>query len=73
MPEFVKPGLDEELSKNYCWPPIRSDGRINCESVLDFQKWAVKKGLLDSPVPKEKYWDPRFVEHAGQVLDIPVR
>jgi NitT/TauT family transport system substrate-binding protein len=66
-------GLDEGLLKNCCWPSVHSDGRINCESVSDFQQWAVKKGLLDSLIPKEQFWDPSFVEHACQALNISTR
>jgi NitT/TauT family transport system substrate-binding protein len=63
-------GLDEELLTDCCWPAIRADGRINCESVLDFQRWAIERGLLDDLVTKEQFWDPHFVEHACGILDI---
>ena len=51
-----------------CWPQIRNDGRINPQSKLDFQNWALATGLLDSKMPIEKMWDPRFVEYANKVL-----
>jgi NitT/TauT family transport system substrate-binding protein len=66
MEEFTK--LDQELLKMSCWMPMRSDGYINVESVLDFQAWAVEKGYLDRPVTEEQFWDPSFVEYANQVL-----
>jgi NitT/TauT family transport system substrate-binding protein len=66
-------GLDDELLRDCCWPPIRSDGRINLDSVLDFQRWGLEKGLLDKQVPIEQFWNPSFVEHACQVLDLPIR
>ena len=59
-------GLDRELLKEACWQPIRGDGRINVESVLDFQRWAVRRGALDAVVPPERFWDPSFVEEANQ-------
>jgi len=64
-------GLDRELLKEACWQPIRGDGRINVESVLDFQRWAVRRGALDAVVPPEKFWDPSFVEEAVKVLGPP--
>ena len=64
-------GLDQELLKEACWPSFRDDGKINVQSVLDFQAWAVEKGLLDSPATEEQFWDPSFVEYANQVLGTP--
>jgi len=60
--------LDEIVLKEACWPQVNNDGQINPQSVLDFQDWATAKGLLDSKMPIEKMWDPRFVEYANQVL-----
>lgn len=70
LAEFT--GLDRELLKRTCWLPIRNDGRINVESVLDFQDWAAGKGFLDSKVTEEKFWDPSFVQYANQVLKTPL-
>jgi len=61
-------GLDRDLIRKACWPQFRSDGRINVKSVLDFQSWAVKKGLLDTPTTEKQFWDPIFVEYANKVL-----
>jgi len=61
-------GFDRELLKRACWPPIRSDGKIEIKSVLDFQDWSIKKGLLDKPVTENQFWDPSFIEYANQVL-----
>jgi len=61
-------GLDKELLEQACWPHFREDGRINVQSVLDFQHWAVEQGYLDSPVTEEQFWDPSFVEYANEVL-----
>jgi NitT/TauT family transport system substrate-binding protein len=61
-------GLDRELLTQACWPPFRDDGRINVQSVLDFQAWALENGYLDSLVTEEQFWDPSFVEYANQVL-----
>jgi NitT/TauT family transport system substrate-binding protein len=61
-------GLDETLLRKACWPPLRDDGQINVQSVIDFQAWAVRREYLDNPVPEQQFWDPSFVEHANEVL-----
>jgi len=61
-------GLDEELLKKTCWPAIRQDGRVNIESILAFQDWAVKNGLLDKVLPSSQFWDPTFIRHADEFL-----
>ncbi|MFC1561214.1 ABC transporter substrate-binding protein, partial [Candidatus Latescibacterota bacterium] len=66
-------GLDQELLKKACWLPIHEDGRINAESVLDFQAWAVEKGYLDNTITENQFWDPSFIEYANEVLKIPIR
>jgi len=61
-------GLDKELLKKTCWPSIRNDGQINVESILDFQKWGLKRGLLDKEVLPKQFWDPGFIEYANKIL-----
>jgi len=60
--------LDPELLKKACWPSFHKDGRINTQSILEFQSWAVKKGYMEQAIAIEKIWDPSFVDHANQVL-----
>ncbi len=60
--------LDRGLLEAMCWPGFRADGMIDTQTLVDFQSWAHDKELLDSPVPVEKFWDPRFVEEANRVL-----
>jgi NitT/TauT family transport system substrate-binding protein len=60
--------LDQSLLSEACWPQISNDGQINPQSVLDFQDWAVAKGLQDSKIKIENFWEPHFVEYANQVL-----
>lgn len=64
-------GLDRELLKEACWQPIRGDGKINVKSVIDFQRWAVKRGALDAVVPPERFWDPSFIDEANKILGPP--
>ena len=47
---------------------IRENGAIDVESVLDFQRWAVRRGVLDAALPPAKFWDPSFVEEADRAL-----
>jgi NitT/TauT family transport system substrate-binding protein len=61
--------LEPELLMQACWPPVRSNGQISTQEVLDFQAWAVAKGLQESIVPEDGFWDPEFVENATQHLD----
>jgi len=61
--------LDRSILQDACWPQISADGGINTQSVLDFQDWAVAKGLQDSKkLSVEQMWEPSFVDHANQVL-----
>jgi len=65
--------LDRELLKESCWQPIRGDGKINVESILDFQRWAVRRGALDAPVAPERFWDSSFIDEANKILGPPAR
>jgi NitT/TauT family transport system substrate-binding protein len=63
--------MDRELLQDVCWRKWRKDGRIDTKSLLEFQDWAVKKNLLDRKAPVDRFWDPRYVEHANQVIGEP--
>lgn len=60
--------LPAELLKKMCWPALHPDGMINQESMLDFQDWAVKKGIVKTPATAEQLFDTSFVEYAAQQL-----
>jgi NitT/TauT family transport system substrate-binding protein len=60
--------LDTELLKQMCWPAMRSDGAVNVDSLLDFQQWAMNKGLQQTALTREQMWDPSFVTTANQRL-----
>ncbi len=64
-------GLTPELVRRSCWTWIRGDGKIDTDSVLDFQRWAVRRGVLDAPLPPEKFWDPSFIDEANRILEPP--
>lgn len=61
--------LDPPFLQQVCWPALRSDGQIDVDSVLDFQSWALRKGLVDEALSEMQFWDPSFVEHAARRLD----
>ncbi|HQR66418.1 MAG TPA: ABC transporter substrate-binding protein [Thermoanaerobaculia bacterium] len=61
-------GLGAETLRESCWTLIHSDGTIDTEGVLDFERWAVRRGVLDAVVPPERFWDPSFAEAAGRNL-----
>jgi NitT/TauT family transport system substrate-binding protein len=60
--------LKPEEVKQVCWQPIKSDGMVNIQSVLDFQDWAIAKGYQMSAVTEEQLWDPSFIEYAVEQL-----
>ncbi|HUM02582.1 MAG TPA: ABC transporter substrate-binding protein [Thermoanaerobaculia bacterium] len=61
-------GLSPEYLRKICWTWIDRDGRINPDSILAFQRWAVRRGLLDAVVPTESFWDPSFLDTAKKTL-----
>jgi NitT/TauT family transport system substrate-binding protein len=61
-------GLDPDFLRKACWSWIRGDGRIDTDSLLGFQRWAVRRRVLDAPLPPEKYCDPSFAEEASRIL-----
>jgi len=61
--------LDAEFVRKMTWPYIRGDGRLNIESIIEFQKWAMGEGALDRSVAEEEFWEPHFTDHALRVLN----
>lgn len=53
----------EELLET-CWVAVREDGRVDLQSLLEYQRWAVPRGLLSRVLEAEEIWEPRFVEEA---------
>ena len=59
-------GLDVELLKRACWPPMHADGIITTDTINAYQAWVLSNGLIDNILPVEEYWYPSFVEAAGK-------
>jgi NitT/TauT family transport system substrate-binding protein len=62
--------LDSQLLEQTRWPTLRRDGRVDFAGVRDFQHWAAGRGLVDSLITEEQFFDPRFVEYAARVLHV---
>lgn len=62
-------GWERALLEEACWAPMRDDGRINTESIAEFQEWALARGDLDEIVPPSVYLDTTFAHYARERLD----
>jgi NitT/TauT family transport system substrate-binding protein len=66
MAEFTNSSIEE--SQSICWQTFTSDGSVNIDSVLDFQKWANDKKYLDYTLTPEEFYDGSFLEYAQAQL-----
>ena len=41
---------------------MRDDGGIQEEQILDFQRWALRRGYIHRIVEIDELWDPWFTE-----------
>jgi|GEM_PF-527482 len=62
-------GLSLEEVGQACWQPIKADGYINIEGIMDFQEWALAKGYIDAIVEPEQFWDSTFVDYAIENME----
>jgi NitT/TauT family transport system substrate-binding protein len=61
-------GLEPELVRKACWISMDGDGDIHEESLLGYQRWALRQGLVDRIVPVGEFWDPSFAGRAVEIL-----
>jgi NitT/TauT family transport system substrate-binding protein len=61
-------GLAQDFLNRCCWAPIREDGQINLQSLLDFQSWALTKRYLPKAAYREQLWEPRFAVNGHAAL-----
>jgi NitT/TauT family transport system substrate-binding protein len=66
MSAFLK--ITPDVAKQSCWQPMRTDGSIDVQSVVDYQQWAVEKGYGIKTLEVNEFWDPSFVQYANSVL-----
>ena len=62
-------GLTPEEVTEACWQPIKADGQINVEAIMDFQEWALAKGYLDAIVDPDQFWDSQFIDYANENME----
>lgn len=62
-------GLEEELLEQVCWAHFAEGARINPDSIIAFQEYLFGRGLIDSVVPIETFWDPTFTDYAVEVVE----
>jgi ABC-type nitrate/sulfonate/bicarbonate transport system substrate-binding protein len=61
--------LDADFVRRMCWPSVPADGHVDLESLDQYQKWALREGLVDRVLRADELWDRSFVDHANRVLD----
>jgi hypothetical protein len=55
-------GEDPAVLRGACWSFEQGDGRVRIESVMRFQNWARRRGLIDRILTGTELWDPGFSE-----------
>lgn len=58
--------LEPALLKRICWPSYTLDGQIDAQAMSDYSAWAAAQGLADKALSPAEFWDPQFVEAAGE-------
>lgn len=53
--------LEPDLLRKVCWAPIPADGSINLESMMGFQEWMLRQGLLDNVLSPDRFMDARIL------------
>ena len=61
--------LERNFVEEACWPSLRLEGLIATSLLLDFQNWGVERGLLDTSVTEEQFWDSSLAEDANALLN----
>jgi NitT/TauT family transport system substrate-binding protein len=62
--------LDRTLIQNACWSAIQVDGHLNDDDIIEFQNWAIERGMLDGPpMTADDFWDSSFIDYANQELE----
>lgn len=65
--EFTQ--LDPEDIRGSCWTSFKPDGKVDTETLLGFQDWALEKGYIDSLLDLDQFWTSEFVDAALQELE----
>jgi NitT/TauT family transport system substrate-binding protein len=62
--------LSPELISKMCWSNSSLDGKLNVQSLLDYEQWLMKRGLLDKMIEPTEFYDPSFAESAVKELGV---
>jgi NitT/TauT family transport system substrate-binding protein len=65
--------LDPALLRRACWPAMAEDGAVNIASILAFQDWASKQGLVDRAATAAQILDTTYAAQAQQRLGAPAK
>lgn len=66
LADFTKLPADE--IKEACWTSFQPDGKIDTQSLLDFQQWTIQKGYVARASDLSQMWDPQFADQADAIL-----
>ncbi len=55
--------------KQMCWPSYYRDGRVEVQTIADFQKWALERKLIDRIVNEDEFFEPKLVAQANAALE----
>ena len=59
--------LDDATLAAVCMPTVPTDGKILIESIDRFVAWAVEQDYIDRALTSDEFWDPTFVDAAGEM------
>ncbi len=65
--------LEPDLLRRACWPAMAEDGAVDIASILAFQDWAIKQGLVDRAATTAQIMDTTFAAQAHQRLGAPAK
>ncbi len=60
---------DTAAVRTACWPAIRGDARLNVASMLEFQDWAFRRGLLEHPARPDQLFDTTLLASVDSLSD----
>ena len=65
--------IGADTVRSLCVPPIRNDGGLELESILEFQKWGVERAHQMRTLAPAEFADPELVRKASAALDREAR
>ena len=62
--------LSPELVSKMCWSNSSQNGILNVQSLLDYEQWLIKRGLLDKQLDPSVFYDSSFKDYAVKELGV---